>query len=420
MSFLHSLSDDFLNFILVSLFSLVIGLEQRRHHLKNKPETLFGTDRTYTFIGILGYLLYLLSPSNLLLFLGGGIAIVILLAIFYWKHIELQQKFGFTSIIVVLITYCLGPLLYIKPLWLTILLVVTLLVLIELKPSFRSLAQKFGDDEFIILAKFLLMAGIILPLLPDKILLPEIPISPYKIWLVIVVISGISYLSYLVEKFIFPSKGYIITGLLGGMYSSTATTIVLARKSKEVTNTDSFASSILLATAMMFVRILILAFIFNHQLGLSLLIPSISLSLFTFLIAWFIHKKEKNQEPQPLQIAGIKNPLEFKTALIFAVLFIIFALITKYVLNEFGTNGLNILSWIVGVTDIDPFLLGMFTGKFNLALTVITHATLIALTSNNLIKLIYALVWSNKIIWKPLISGFSLIIVASIVFIILW
>lgn len=120
MSFLHSLSDDFLNFILVSLFSLVIGLEQRRHHLKNKPETLFGTDRTYTFIGILGYLLYLLSPSNLLLFLGGGIAIVILLAIFYWKHIELQQKFGFTSIIVVLITYCLGPLLYIKPLWLTI------------------------------------------------------------------------------------------------------------------------------------------------------------------------------------------------------------------------------------------------------------------------------------------------------------
>ncbi|MBN2637889.1 MAG: MgtC/SapB family protein [Bacteroidales bacterium] len=420
MNLLHSLSDDFINFILVTVLSLLIGLEQRRRHREDKPETLYGTDRTYTFIGILGYVLYILSPVNLLPFLVGGTAIVIFLSIFYLKRIETQKKFGITSMIVVLITYCLGPLLYIKPLWLSILLVVTILILIELKPQFRTLTQRFGNDEFIILAKFLIMAGIILPLLPDKIIIPEIPISPYKIWLAVVVISGISYLSYLVEKFIFPSKGFIITGILGGMYSSTATTVVLARKSKESKNTESISTSIIMATGMMFIRILILAFIFNHQLGLSLFVPSLSLTLISFLVAWFLHKKEHKTENQSAQDVSSKNPLEFKTALIFAVLFIIFALATKYVLNEFGTKGLDILSWIVGVTDIDPFLLGMFTGKFNITLSIITHATLIAMTSNNLIKLAYALFWSSKKIWPFILTGFTTIILVSIIFIVFW
>ena len=420
MQFLDSISPDFINFILVTLLSLLIGLEQRRHHWEDQPETLYGTDRTYTFIGILGYILYILSPTNLFLFLSGGLAIVIFLGIFYWKRIEIQKRFGITSIIVLLITYCLGPLLYIKPVWLTILLVTTILILIELKPQFKDLTGRFGNDEFIILAKFMIISGIILPLLPHKIISPEIPISPYKIWLAVVVISGISYLSYIIQKFILPSKGLIITGILGGMYSSTATTVVLARKSKNTEATGLVSSSIILATGMMFIRILILAYIFNTKLGEELTIPIISLTLLTMLVAWVVNKTGKKAVGNGNEVheASNHNPLEFKTALLFAILFVAFALITRFVLDSFGIKGLNILSLIVGVTDIDPFLLSMFTGKYDIVLTAMANATLIAITSNNLIKLGYALFLGSRKLWKPLLIAFSIIIAASVLFIV--
>lgn len=420
MNFLKSISPDFVNFILVTMMSLLIGLEQRRRHSEDKPDTLYGTDRTYTFIGILGFVLYVLSPDNWIPFLGGGLAIVIFLSIFYWKRIESHDKFGITSMVVLLITYCLGPIVYIKPLWFAILLVTTILILMELKPQFRSLTRRFDDDEFITLAKFLIIAGIILPLLPDKVIIPEIPISPYKIWLAVVVISGISYLSYIIQKFIFPSKGLIITGVLGGMYSSTATTVVLARKSKKIKTSGIVSSAIVVATGMMFLRVLILAFIFNTQLGEHLVVPILSLTLLTLLVAWIINRTDKRNGEKVVQETSGRNPLEFKTALLFAALFVVFALITQFVLSEFGIKGLDILSWVVGLTDIDPFLLGMFTGKYDIAVSVIAHATLIAMTSNNLIKLVYAISWGSKKLRAPLLIGFAIILAASVLFIILW
>ena len=84
-------------------------------------------------------------------------------------------------------------------------------------------------NEFITLAKFLAIAGVILPIVPDRQLSPYINITPYKIWLAVVVISTLSYLSYLLKKFVFKKSGTIITGILGGLYSSTATTIILAK-----------------------------------------------------------------------------------------------------------------------------------------------------------------------------------------------
>lgn len=418
MNYLKSISPDFINFILVTLMSLLIGLEQRHRHLDDPPETLYGTDRTYTFTGILGFILYVISPNNLLPFLAGGFAVVVFLGIFYWKRIKSQNRYGITSMIVLLITYCLGPLLYVKPLWLTILLVTTILIFIELKSQFRTLTGLFDNDEFITLAKFMIIAGIILPLLPHKIISPEIPISPYKIWLAVVVISGISYLSYLIQKFIFPNKGLIITGILGGMYSSTATTVVLARKSKNTEAPGLISSSIIVATGMMFIRILILAYIFNTKLGEALTVPILLLTALTMLVAWVVNKTGKKAEGKVVHEVSNRNPLEFKTALLFAALFVIFALVTRFVLKDYGVKGLDILSLIVGVTDIDPFLLSMFTGKYDIILTAMANATLIAITSNNLIKLGYALFLGSKKLQKPLIIGFAVIIAASVLFIV--
>ena len=420
MQWFSDIPTDLTNFILVTLFALLIGLEQRRHHWDEKPETLYGTDRTFTFIGILGYILYVLSPNQLIPFLSGGLALVVLLAIFYWKRIDYQNKYGFTSIIVVLITYSLAPLVYKEPLWLSFLIVTTVLILTELKPQFKSFTAKMDEGEFIVLAKFLIISGIVLPLLPHHIISPSLPISSFKIWLAVVVISGISYLSYLLQRFLFPQKGILITGILGGLYSSTATTIVLARKSKTIQGgMHLVVASIVFATAMMFIRIYVLAFIFNEKLASVLLLPFAVLTLLSFAMGWLVMRYGEKETTAEFEQANNKNPLEFKTALVFAALFVIFAMITKFVLHTYGTHGLNLLSLVVGVTDIDPFLLSLFTGKFVISLHAMGQASLIAVTSNNLIKLLYALGLGSVSLRKLLILCFAAIIGISLFFILI-
>lgn len=110
------LPQQLVTFILVTLFSLLIGLSQRRISLKREGETtLFGTDRTFTFIGILGYLLYILDPKEMHLFMGGGIILGMLLGINYYVKQSQFHVFGVTTIIIALITYCMAPIISTQP-----------------------------------------------------------------------------------------------------------------------------------------------------------------------------------------------------------------------------------------------------------------------------------------------------------------
>ena len=120
------LPQEFVTFVLVTLFSLLIGLSQRRISLKRDRETtLYGTDRTITFIGSLGYLLYILDPTEYRLFLGGGAVLGLLLALNYYVKQTQYRVFGVTTIVIALITYCLAPIVITQPSWFYVLVVVT-------------------------------------------------------------------------------------------------------------------------------------------------------------------------------------------------------------------------------------------------------------------------------------------------------
>ena len=413
----HNIPPDFIKFLLVLVFSLLIGLEQRRHYITLDIEKRFGTDRTFTLIGILGFILYVISPKDLLPFLGGGAAIVILLGIFYYQKIKFEQMFGFTSIVTAIITYCIAPLVYTQPAWLVLLLVVCILVITEIKENLLAFSKKFDNDEFITLAKFLVIAGVVLPLLPDSPISTEINISPFKFWLTVVVISGISYLSYLLKKFVFPNAGILLTGILGGLYSSTATTVILAKKSKEQPGTKGYITAIMLASSMMYLRLFMLALFFNMEVAMGILpyfLVFIVLSLITAFIFWIRDKRKENLNGKPIAVQEQNNPLEFKTALIFAALFIFFAFATAYVFKHYGTAGISGMAFIVGVTDIDPFILNLFQHSGNIANSVVVLAVINAVTSNNILKLIYALVFSDKSHRKELIIGFAVLIIAGL------
>ncbi len=419
MEIYSQIPKDLVNFLLVVVFSLLIGVEQRRLHIDKSVETLFGTDRTLTLIGILGFILYILMPQNFGLYIAGGVAITIYLMIYYYNKIKIQNQWGFTSIITALITYTLAPLIYLEPHWIVMLIVVTVLIIVEIKENLFTFSQNIDKNEFITLAKFIIIAGIILPLLPVTPFSKDINISPYQIWLSIVAVSSISYISYILRKFIFQNSGILLSAILGGLYSSTATTIVLAKKSKEDDNTINIITGIIAATGMMYLRILFLAFIFNKEIASKLSFYFIPLFLLSFLfiaVLRYFNKTSITSTSSIPQESISRNPLEFKTALVFGLLFGFFSVLTGYVVTNYGNIGVNMLSFVVGVTDIDPYILNLFQNSVkNLQIETIVKATIIASASNNLLKLIYSLALGNKKIYNKLITTFSILIVISII-----
>lgn len=411
------LPRELVTFILVTVFSLLIGLSQRKISLKREGETtLFGTDRTFTFIGILGYLLYILDPLEYRLFMGGGAVLGFLLALNYYVKQAQFHVFGVTTIVIALITYCIAPIVATQPSWFYVMVIVTVLLLTELKHTFTELAQRMKNDEMITLAKFLAISGIILPMLPKDDLIPGIHLTPYSIWLATVVVSGISYLSYLLRRYVFHESGILASGIIGGLYSSTATISVLARRSRKGSAQDApeYVAAMLLAVSMMFLRFLILIGIFSQSAFQFIYPYLLIMSAVSAAIAWYLHSRYKRagDTEQSEEEEDSSNPLEFKVALIFAMLFVVFTFLTHYTLLYGGTGGLNLLSFISGFSDITPFILNLLQGTGNVAVIIITACSMQAIVSNIVVNMCYALFFAGgKSTLRPwILKGFGCVI----------
>lgn len=430
------LPRELVTFLLVTLFSLLIGLSQRKISLKREGETtLFGTDRTFTFIGILGYLLYLLDPVEYRLFMGGGAILGLLLGLNYYVKQAQYHVFGVTTIIIALITYCLAPIVMTQPSWFYVTLIVTVLLFTELKHTFTELAQRMKNDEMITLAKFLAISGVILPILPTEDWVAGIPLSPYKVWLCTVVVSGISYLSYLLKRYVFHESGVMVSGVIGGLYSSTATISVLARQSAQVAEVQvpQYAAAMLMAVSMMFVRFLILIGIFSMDVLRATYPYLFTMAVVTAVVAWIQYcrgKQAMGQQPSLPPVTGKEademkedsNPLEFKVALIFAALFIIFTLATHFTLRYAGTGGLTLLSVLSGVSDVTPFILNLLQENSQLATGVVTACILQSIMSNNCVKLGYALFFggSRVSLRRHLCTGFGIVLVLNLILLLVY
>ncbi len=288
-----------------------------------------------------------------------------------------------------LCVYAFGPMTQIYPLWMPALLFVLIVFILNARHAIHKFTLGINTYEFETLGKMVLLSAVILPLLPDKEVVHYIPLSPFKIWLAVVVISAISYGGYIAQKYFFPSKGYFLTGVIGGTYSSTATTVVLARKLKSLGYNQVIESAIIAATSVMYIRLIVVAAIFNISVAKSLAVPFVVLCLAGLAVSALLFRS--NKEMKGVVDYVDKNPLELGTALLFAFLFVIMMILTQLVSKEYGSGGLQVLSFLVGFTDIDPFVLSLLTGKYGVNTIEVTSLVMIAAGSNNLLKAFYAL-----------------------------
>ena len=220
MELYQRLPPEAVKIVLVLFLSFLIGLEREEHKAEGVSYS-FGGVRTFPLIGLIGYSIALISGSQLLPLTVGFLVVAAFLLLSYWHKLSsAPETAGVTSEMSGLTTFLVGALVYYGHFWIATTLSVASLLLLDLKAALEKLAVRIAPQEILTFAKFLLLTGVILPVLPNQ-EFGRFHINPFKTWLVVVAVSAISYGSYVLQKLTKERGGVVLAALLGGAYSST-------------------------------------------------------------------------------------------------------------------------------------------------------------------------------------------------------
>lgn len=419
-------------FLLTIGVSFLIGIGLREYYEGEAKYDTFGTVRTFVFIGMLGFVLFQLPGIGSQAFLVGLGALSLFLLVYYGNKVLQKKSPGMIGVLIALLTYATGPIAIQFPQWYLVLIAITTLLVLHSKGRIRQFTDRLETGEVVTACKFLAIVGVVLPLIPGTLPAGDatfwryfagLPVTPRHLWLAVVITTGISYLGYVLQTYLYPRKGLLVAGLVGGLYSSTVTVLVLAKKSKATPEiVGQAAIAILLAVSMMYLRLLALVVIFRRPAAWLVGPALVALASLAAGYALWLRRRQPASgaaatEP-PAAIAAPseyrKNPLELSAAVVFAILFVVVSFATKYVLDYFADRGLRILSFVVGFSDITPFVVSLLQGSFGIGDGQIVQAVIIASASNNLLKLAYVYVFGSRRTATLVAPGMIGLVVVSI------
>jgi len=381
--------------ILVLFLSFLVGLEREEHYAESNGSAryAFGGVRTFPLLGLIGYALSLVSGDSLTPPTIGFAVIGAFLWLSYQHKLSTNERAGITTEMSGLAIYLVGVLISHGQFWIGTTIAVTSVLLLELKTALENLSRRLPREEILAFAKFLLLTGVILPIVPNR-TFGSFGFNPFKAWLIVVAASGISYGSYLLQKASGGRGGMFLSALLGGAYSSTVTTVILAKRAREVHAPRMCAGSILVSSGTMYLRLLVLLALFNRGLAANLLWPFLIAGMAALGFGWYWGRVSASSGKGAQVNLPIKNPLELSTAFLFAAMFMVLLAASHYALEHFGRSGIYGLAAIAGMTDIDPFVLGMT--QSGQASAFAAHAIAIAASSNNVVKGFYAFGFADR------------------------
>lgn len=389
------------HFLTSLAIGLLIGLERER-----SPGSRAGL-RTFALVALFGTLAAMLSEeANMPWLLLGGLLIVGLMTIAaYSRAKDDSADPGTTTVAAILVCYGLGAAVWYGNDTLAIMLAIITTVLLYFKTELHGITEKLSRRDLISILQFAVLTFIILPILPDKNYGPYEAINPYQIWLMVVLISGVSLAGYVALQFIGPRHSAVL-GLFGGLVSSTATTLVYARRSAESQNFVPLAAVvILLANLTVLIRLTIVSAVASPSI-LPHLLPILGSG---FLLGsgitayWWYQLQQQSELPVP----EIKNPTEIGTAAAFGLIYGIVLFSSAWLSDIAGSSGLYAVALISGLTDVDAITLSSLRlyelGKLGTSETV--TAISIGIISNIGFKLGLVFFFGRSLLAKQCITG---------------
>ncbi len=393
--FLHVLPPEGVKILLTLFLCFLIGLEREERRASGQRYS-FGGIRTFPLIGLIGYAMGLLSGEQLLPLITGFAVIGAFLWLSYRHKLESYNEAGVTTEMSGLVTYVVGALVSRDQLWIATTLAVLSILLLELKEFLESLSTRIPATEILTFTKFLLLTFVILPIVPDKDFGP-FGVNPFKAWLIVVAISGVSYGSYLLEKAAKGKGGVRLAALLGGAYSSTFTTFVMARHAREAKTPHCYSGAILLASGVMYFRFLALIAFFNIELMRRLALPFLILGAIGVAGGWAWSNLPDGGEKGADAGYLTKNPLELASAFSLALVFVAMLVATNFALVHLGRGGIYGLAVLSGLAPVDPFIMGLTqtAGKLT-SLGLAAAGVVVAAASNNFAKALVAVALADS------------------------
>lgn len=337
---------------------LLVGLERGWQQRRAAEGNRIAGIRTFGLIGLLGGLWAVISKSIDPILMGFGLlALAGLLIIAHIQDVREDHDVGITTVVAALLTFVLGTL---PPLGYERIAVsagVMVTIMLSLKPKLHQWVRKLEWNELTAILKLLLISVVLLPVLPNQGYGPWNVLNPYHIWWMVVLIAGISFVGYFAMKLIGTRKGLMLTGLFGGLASSTALTLDFANFAKKETLSSILVAGVMLASASMFPRVLVEVSFINADLLATLTLPMVVMTVAALAMTlWFWYRRESFQSDHSVPI---NNPFEIGTALKFALVLVIVMVLAEAAQIWMGEQGIYLLALVSGLADVDAITLSL-------------------------------------------------------------
>lgn len=415
---MDSLSDFFNPYLISVIVStgigLIIGLE--REFRKTNEKDHFAGIRTFPLVSLAGCAITHIATAISVSIAVAGLAAFMVFVTTTYVIRSSKGHSGLTTEISLIIAFVLGMMASRQLIKEALAIMVITTTLLTLKGTFHSFVLKITEEELFGFIKFIILCLLLFPFLPDVDHGPNGILNPREIGLIVVIVSTLSFTTYLLIKFTGTNRGILLTAFLGGLFSSTAVTWNLASRSRttEATHARLHAAGIVLSSSIMFIRVVVVAAIFHGELASYLLIPCLLMFISGLIYVLLLIKKEEitRTSSTPVELG---NPVNILNALGFGALYIGIALLVFYA-NEFlGDRGLILSGLISGLVDIDAITINMakFSGNtfgLDLSVTVI----ILAAISNTLVKMTIALTRGNSVVRRKASLGLAIMILTGL------
>ncbi|OQW47486.1 MAG: hypothetical protein A4S09_15225 [Proteobacteria bacterium SG_bin7] len=339
--------------VIISLvLGLVVGLQRQW------ADSPLAGIRTFSLVSIFGTVCALLAEKYGQWIIGAGflsIGVAIIAGHLQKKlNQALAEHSGLVTELAMFLMYSSGVLVRAGPIWLAATIAGILAVILQAKLELHGLAKRFSDKEIRAIMQFVLISFVIFPVVPNQSFGPFGVLNPHEAWLMVMIIVAISLSGYIIYKFFGEKAGIILGGILGGVISSTATTLSYSKRADELNKSiPSGAIVVLIAWTTVYVRIFLEVVVAAPSFQ-AIWPPLGGMFLISVLCTfWKWRESESNGEGMPTQ----SNPAELRTALMFGVLYSIILLAVAYSKTFFGSGGLSVVAVLSGVTDMDAITL---------------------------------------------------------------
>jgi uncharacterized membrane protein (DUF4010 family) len=327
----------------------------------------------------------------------------------------LKGDIGLTTEMASIMTLMCGTLCYWDYVWLAASLAVTTVVLLSVKLELQQFAHRLTKDDIVAALKFAVITIIILPVLPDRTYGPA-PIdvvNPYRTWLMVVLISAMSFLGYVLLKIFGPRQGMMATGLLGGLASSTAMTVSAAQRSRQNPElAASCALTILSAWSVMFLRVLVVVLALSRDVFSAVAVPLIAAAIVCVVMAWRALRRTQTQETADV---NVHNPFELGMAIKFGLLYAGILVVVRLAQTQLGDTGIYLSGVLAGVADVDAITLSMVEmSRQGLAVDITSVTIVFATMSNTLFKGAVAWFAGSPAIRRPIAQSTIFIMVVTV------